>query len=315
MEEKSIADKKLEAAEESFGMEYELTPKERAEVRERYAKVYFPDPVKEPLWFGRRDHQRISDKLAIFDQRAEVVAGSPAVFGICSERYKIVPFEDIVHMTEQSVGKLEGYGKIQICPHTYLEGARMKISIKFPEMPHLIKKVDSIIPKVEVFTSYDLSTKLMGRFGAFQLKCTNGMGVWKTFKKFAKRHLQNLFLNELGENISSGLLLFGDQVNQWKQWGERQIDQRIYEAMWDELPFSTAERVKIEALPEIGTNLVLSQAVQKGVDLWSINSVLTQFATHEVKSELRRIDLEPAIARVMESVFSGNIQPKLDKVA
>ena len=285
-----------------MGMEYVLSPSERAEVRDRYPKVYFPQPVLEPVWFGKREKTRIPDTKAIFDQASPSASlGMPAVFGICSDQYKVVHYEDIVHMVENSIGKLTEYGTIQICPHTYLEGARMRIGIKFPDMKSEIKKVDSIFPKVDIFTSYDLSTKLKGQFGAFQLKCTNGMGVWKTFKQFAKRHLQNLFLNELGTNISEGLLIFGDQVNTWKSWAEKQISKDFYETIWEELPFSAAERVKIEALPEIGTGLLLSHAVKANdLNLWSLNSILTQFATHEVKSELRRIDLEPAIARAME---------------
>lgn len=204
-------------------------------------------------------------------------------------------------MAEQSIGKLTDYGKILICPHTYLEGARMRIGIKFPDMMHEIKVVDSIFPKVDIFTSYDLSTKLKGQFGAFQLKCTNGMGVWKTFKKFAKRHLQNLFLNELGTNISEGLSIFGEQVDVWKSWASLKIEKEFYETIWEELPFSAAERVRIEALPEIGTGLLLSHAVKSNdLNLWSLNSILTQWSTHNVKSELRRIELEPTIARVME---------------
>jgi hypothetical protein len=292
-------------------VEYELSPSERAEVRSRYPKEYFPDPVKEPLFFGRRDHQRIADKKVIFDQRAPIIAGMPAVFGICSERYKIVPYEDIIHMVENSVGKLTEFGTVQLCPHIYLGGARMKIGIKFPDMKHVIKAVDSIIPKVDVFTSYDLSTKLTGRFGAWQLKCTNGMGIWKTFKAFSKRHLQNLFLSELGETISGGLGIFGEQVDQWKLWADKKVNSVLYEGIWDELPFSKTERSKIEALPEIGTNLLLPTALKsKELDLWSLNSVLTQYATHEVKSELRRTDLEPMIARVMETAFAGGIKPK-----
>jgi hypothetical protein len=131
------------------------------------------------------------------------------------------------------------------------------------------------------------------------------MGVWKTFKQFAKRHLQNLFLNELGDNISEGLLLFGEQVDHWKSWASLKIEKELYETIWDELPFSKAERTKIEALPEIGSQLLLSHTVQtNNLDLWHLNSILTQFATHEVKSELRRIDLEPAIARAMEMVYA-----------
>ena len=288
------------------GLAYELTPAERKDVRDRYPQTYFPSPALEPIFFGRRTHQRIPDKFAVVDQTSvgRMMGLSEAVFGICSNQYKIVPFEDVVHMVENSVGKLTEYGKVLICPHTYLDGARINIGIKFPELKKEIKKVDSIIPKVEVFSSYDLSTKLMGRFGAFQLKCTNGMGIWKSFKSFAKRHLQNLFLNELGNNISEGMALFGDQVDAWRKWTELKLDQKLYDTVWDELPFSAAERIKIEALPEIGTNLQLGQAIKgNSLDLWSLNSVLTQWATHGVKSELRRIDLEPAIARAMDLTF------------
>jgi len=281
------------------GIEYVLSAEERAGVRAKYPNTYFADPVLEPVWFGRRDKERIEGKAAIVDQTAE---NGPAIMGICSEKYKVIHFEDIVHMIENSVGKITGYGEIQVKPHTYLDGGRLKCTIHFPDMKTAIKKVDSIIPKIEVFSSYDLSTKLMGKFGAFQLKCSNGVGIWKSFKQFAKRHLQNLFLNELGNVVSEGLSIYGDQVNQWKLWGQTKIPAALYEEMWDGLPFSVAERTKIEALPEIGTGLLLS--AEKETDLWTISSVLTQYATHEIKGEVRRIEIEPLIARAMEQTFA-----------
>lgn len=296
------------------GLEYELNPSERKEVRDRYPKVYFPDPIKEPLWFGRRDHRRIPDRKVIFDQSPEKEDNNPGIFGICSDRYKIIHYEDIVHMVENSVGKITDFGTVKVLPHTYLDGARMRISVDFPDMKYEIKKVDSIIPKISIHTSYDLSTKLKGQFGAWQLKCTNGMGVWKAMKAFSKRHLQNLFLNQLGETISGGLSLYGEQINQWKLWTEKPIPELLYKAIWDELPFSEAERKKIEVLPEIGTNLEIGKALtSKSLDLWSLNSVLTQFANHGVKSEIRRIELEPRIAQVMERAFDGHIRPAKSK--
>jgi len=289
-----------------MGLDYELSENERRDVRERYPKVYFPDPILEPLYFGRRDKKRYEGKKVIVDQ---AFTGNGAMaFGICSDSYKVVRYEDIVHMIENSVGQLTDYGKIQVCPHTYLEGARLKIGIRFPDMASAIRAVDSIIPKVDVFSSLDLSTKLKGMFGAWQLKCLNGMGIWKSMAQFSKRHLQNLFLNNLGETISGGLAIFGTQVDSWKNWASTQISKDIYDEIWDELPFSAAEKIKIEALPEIGTNLLLSNAVNSSsLDLWSLNSILTQWNTHEVKSELRRIDLEPVIARVMERTYSRAI--------
>jgi hypothetical protein len=177
----------------------------------------------------------------------------------------------------------------------------MKITLKFSDMVTEIKTKDAIIPKIEVFSSYDLSTKLMGKFGAFQLKCTNGMGVWQSFKAFAKRHLNNLFLSDLETNIVEGLSIFGTQIETWKSWTEKRLTKEFYEEIWEELPFSAAERSKIEALPEMGTERKLIEILPtEKVDLWTFNSVLTQFATHEVKSELRKMELETAIARTME---------------
>ena len=277
---------------------FTISPEERIGVWERYPKIEFPDPIMEPVWYGRHDHVRIQDKWAIVDQN------KGTAFAVCSIDYKIIRYENIIFMVEKIVEELTGeYGRIQVYPRLLKDGGRLQVTLKFPDHPSLIRELDSIVPKVEVFSSYDLSSKLMGRFGAFQLKCTNGMGVWKSFRAFAKRHLQNLFLNDLGETISAGLLVFGEQVENWKKWTGIKIPQRLYDKMWDALPFSPAEKEKIENLPEIGTNLLLPDALKsKELTVWDLNSVLTQFATHQVKSEVRRIELEPEIAKNMEEI-------------
>jgi hypothetical protein len=279
-------------------MEYELNPAQRAEVRERYPKCYFPNPVKEPMWFGRRDKKRVTNMRVISDQNKE-----NQVLGICSEMYKVVFYEDIIHLVEQSAGQIKDFGEIQFAPHTYMEGARFRMNMMFPDMKQKIKVGETVVPKLTLDSSLDRSTRLRGKIGLFMLKCTNGMGTWKSSITFAKRHLTTLLLNDLGESISAGLEMFGDQIDTWKKWTEIPIAQEIYEEMWRVLPFSKAERTKIETLPEMGTGLLLPGALgNKNLDLWSINSVLTQFATHEVKSNKRQIDLETDIAKVMEKM-------------
>jgi hypothetical protein len=282
----------------------ELNPAERAEIRNRYPETYFPNPVLEPVWYGRREHTRIAEKKAIIDQNLREGQVKPTVFGICSDQYKIIHYEDICQMVEDTVGVIKDFGKIELVPYSYLDGARFRVGMKFPEKKISIVKGDDIIPKVEIFSSYDLSTMLKGRFGAFQLKCTNGMGVWKTFKKFAKRHLQNLFLKDLKVSIIEGMDTFGLQAKMWKEWTALKIPQTMYDELWTDLPFSPTEKDRIEALPEIGTKLLLPDALKsKDLNLWSLNSVLTQFSTHEVKSELRRIELESILARSMENIY------------
>jgi len=273
---------------------YQQLQDERQEIRDRYPQVSFPDPVIEPIWWGRRHQNLVSGMKAIVDQK------TGRVFNVCSEQYKIVHYEDVIYMAEEVVATLHGYGQIVLHPYLYADGGKMKLTLKFPEAQHLINR-DAIVPKMDIFTSLDLSYKLLGKFGAFVLRCTNGMGVWKHFRQFARKHLLNLNLSDLKQTITEGLSIFGFQVDVWKKWTEQVIDLKEYNEIWQFLPFSGSEKERIEFLPEISTGRTISESLKgKDLTLWSLNSILTQFVTHEVKSELRRNAIEPEIAQIME---------------
>jgi hypothetical protein len=279
---------------------YDLTVEERSKVRERYPQVVFPDPALEPVFWGRRTMELIPDRKAVVD------LNSGNVFAVCSDRYKVVHYEDIIHMVEGVIPNLKRHGEIRLHPTIFSDGGKMKLTMHFPNAKTEIAKGDSIHPKVEVFSSYDLSYRLTGRFGAFQLRCTNGMGVWKFFNAFAKKHLFNLNLGDLESTIAEGLGIFGHQISSWREWSETKLNEPVYNSIWKELPFSPKEKEKIEVLPEIGTNRTIREALKKeSLTLWQLNSILTQFTTHEVKSELRKIELEPEIARVLEISYNS----------
>ena len=277
--------------------DFQMLQERRADVRNRYPDVDFPDPVLDTLWVGKRKLERLTDKRALVNQR------DGSVLSIVSDRYKIIHYEDTLTMVEDVTKEVTGYGAIQLCPTVFSNGGKFKIAMKFPESQHIIREGDGIIPKIDIFNSLDLGMKLLGRYGAFRLRCTNGVGVWENFKRFARRHLQTLFLDDLKLSILEGMNMFGIQVDSWKKWTEIEMTQPVYDGAWEILPFSKPEREKIEVLRGIGDSLTLPDALkQKALTLWDMNNVLTQFATHEVKSVQRRIDLEPEIARSMEKL-------------
>jgi hypothetical protein len=278
---------------------FEEISAERKQIRNRFSGIEFPDPVMETLWYGRRPTELVPEKKVIVDQNKKTI------FAIASDKYKIVHYEDVLGMVDNIVSQIEGFGQINLCPDLLSEGGKMKVILKFPEAEHLIQTGNNIIPKIEVMTSYDLKWKLSGRFGAFQLRCKNGMGTWKMFHRFARRHLLNLNLDDLKNTITEGLTLFGFQIEEWRSWAQAKLSNEAYNTVWEELPFSAAEREKIELLPEIGTGLMLKQALeQKSLTVWDMNSILTQFNTHEIGSDIRKINNEPEIARVMENLHS-----------
>ncbi len=280
-----------------------LTATERKELREKYANVKFPDPVLEPVWWGRRPEFKIEGRKAIVDQN------SNTVYGVCSDQYQLIHYEDIIRMVEKTVDALPEFGKIALHPIIIGEGEKIKITALMEEKPFEIRKKgdmkvgDLIHPTVTVKSSYDLGWKLIANFGAMRLACTNGMMVGTTLKRFANRHIVSLDPESMVKSIQKGMALYSDQVGLWKKWAETKLNAATYEAVWEALPFSENEKEKIEKLPESATNLTLEEAKKKfDFTLWDFHNVVTQFATHEIKSEMRRHEIEPQIVRAFEAV-------------
>jgi hypothetical protein len=280
----------------------ERTPEEVKEIREdvktRYNLV-FPNVVLEPLWYGRRPSSanRIPDRFAIVDQN------TGSAFNVCTSAYQPVLHEEVIHLVEEAANKLPEFGKPTISVQLLSDGGKLRVEAKFAEVLFDInpKVHDLVNPTIDVFSSYDLGWKYSGAFGAFRLVCSNGLKVGQTFDSFKKRHLVSLDPNELSATITNGMNKFSEQTGLWREWAEEKMLPNQYEELWAELPFSQPEREKIEALPEASTSLILPTALKSGeLNRWMFYSVATQYATHEIKSELRRIEIQPAITKAFE---------------
>jgi len=266
------------------------------EIHEKYP-IPFPEPSLEPVWFGKREKTLMADKKAIVDQRT----GNP--LGFCTEKYQLVRYEDVLIMVEDVVKAL-GIPDAQIIPRLLSGGGKMVVSLRVPSSQTEIAKGDAIIPKIEIQTSYDLSWVMQILFGMFQLRCSNGVGTWLGFEKFRKRHIQSLDLTLTSDMISSGLIQLEEQTKIWKEWKGLKVPEDAYIKVWEELPFSSAEKEKIEALPDVTSHLRLPDLRERdSLDMWSMNSILTQFATHHIKSDLRRHEIQPQIARGMDRMY------------
>lgn len=278
------------------------TPQQTAEIRQEVAERYnlqFPDVVLEPVWWGRRPTNRADDRFAIVDQR------EGHLFNICTGIYKPVYHEELIYMVEEASNKLPEFGKPTINVQLLADGGKLRVEVKFTEVEYDINPNrpggDIVNPTIDVFSSYDLGWKYGGQFGAYRLICSNGAKVGTIFDSFKKRHLTSLDPMELSTTISSGMIKFSDQTDLWKNWATQKMLPKVYNDMWEELPFSAPEKEKIEMLPEAGTKLLLPEALKSGdLTRWDFFNVVTQYATHEIKSEIRRIEIQPTITRVFE---------------
>lgn len=268
----------------------------RAEISERY-NMTFPDVVLEPLWWGRRPVNKAEGRFAIVDQNNDTV------FNVCTEIYQPVYHELVIKNVEEAAALVPEYGKPEIKISLLADGGKMKVNVMFPEVDVEIKKGDILHPNADVKTSYDLGWKYAMEFGAYRLVCSNGLKVGEVFDSFKKRHLTSLDPNILSESLKSAMPRFSEQKNIWSRWAEEKILPDTYADMWEALEFSAPEKEKIEAMKLDGSGIYLPEALKSGeLTRWEFYNAATQYTTHNISSELRKIELGPKITKVFERV-------------
>jgi hypothetical protein len=260
----------------------------------------FPNVGRSPVWFGRRDKVLAEGRKAIVD------FNNDNLFAIASNEYKLVRHEEIVKQVHDACLEIPEYGIPEMKISLPYSGAKMILDVKFPEMMKDIKVGDTIVPKISVRSSYDLQWKLRSDGGLYRVICSNGAMAPVKGKAYSyiNRHVSSLDLNLMIDTIKEGLILFSEQSELWKKWAEAKISNEVYSEIWEALPFSPAEKGKMEELPETGSKLFLPAALQREeLTLWDMHSVVTQFVTHNIESENRKADLEPQVAKVFDNVY------------
>jgi len=279
-------------------MSKEMSHKEICAIREDVAKRYntvFPAVVLEPLWWGRRPDNRAEGRFAIVDQNNNYL------FNVCTEIYKPVYHELVIWQVEQAALAVPEFGPPVIQFNLLANGGKIKVNARFPEVEHEISTGDIVNPTSDIFSSYDLGWKYKAMFGAYRLVCSNGMTVGEVFDSFKKRHLVGLDPDELTNMLMTGMPKFSEQTGLWKLMAEKKVPQLMYDSVMEDLKFSEGEIQKIEAVKEARSGLLLPDALkQKDLNMWDLNSVLTQYVTHNVASELRKIELLPKITAALE---------------
>lgn len=273
-------------------------------VRERFPNINFPNPAREPVWWGRRGRDRIDGRSAIVDSTSD--PDNPIFYTVVSDLYGLRQHEEVVYKVLEVCDDLPEFGKPSISIRLPLiaNGGKMRMEAVFKDVDYTIRNGDTIHPKISVFNSIDLGWKLKGMFGAFQLVCSNGMIIGEKWAEFAKRHMESLMISELVESVRAGMILFSEQTETWKKWAETQINHDGYARIWEELPFGEKQKEAIEELPQAGTQLLLPAALNdNALTLWDFTTVVTQFLTHELESDLRRADLEPKVARTFANHY------------
>jgi len=269
----------------------------RENIRKQFPAVQWPEPVMEPVFYGRLKKKPVLDRFAMLD----INTGN--VFDIVSGKYNLVTHEEVVHDLLSSVPAEFGRTETEI--KLYDAGAKIRVDVTFPDIPeHVgeIKPGDKVDARVSAYSSYNRSTFHGVLTGAKQLVCSNGLVAFRSEEK-KRRHINGSTITreQLTEEISVFLTDFSKTTDLWRTWANRRLEKLELDEVMVALPFSEPERDRIMELPLMNNNGRMLKQLEH-ITLWDVSSAATQFAKHEVRGEQRSMDLEQQIAVVLHTV-------------
>lgn len=264
-------------------------------------EVQFPSVTVAKLGFP--DYPDIS----VDDRQAIINPDTGEIFSITSPKYKLVTHQDVLANVEEVIDTESSLGNYS--KGVWLDEGRMRTTYRFKEVDIAIGKGDVVNPTLEVFNSYDLSWRHTVYLGAFRVICTNGMVVGEKFMTFRKRHMPDLYLEDVQEALRNGLDRLTMQSTAWKEWQGIPATNEFVDETIGKLELNKKETGTLIEEPETSTNLSIEiwrmfqemgenyQDKVEQMTKWIFFNILTQFITHHVRSQMRRVHLESAVRR------------------
>jgi hypothetical protein len=232
------------------------------------------------------------------------------IYCIPTAEYQLVTHQQMIEKTELTLKPLlKSLGDFERTIRIDGEGERMRTTYRFPSVNVEIRKGDMVNPTVELFNSLDRSWKNSIIIGAFRLICTNGMTIGETFGKFKKRHLRSLDFEEAQSVLENGVEKIQQQAIEWKGWSNVQLSVKEVENTITALKLTNKEKELLMEEEEASTQLSIEDwmlfkelemrpEMVERMNKWTFYNIITQFATHQINTELRRLQIQNAVTEI-----------------
>lgn len=218
-----------------------------------------------------------------------------------TDGYELIRHETVVNTVMAAAATLPEFGTIDPFVSLPRDGARCKLTLRFPDVQYDIRQgtgqpPDFVNPRIEAFNSYDTGWALKAMFGAFRLVCTNGLVIGRTFAKYRKEHHQGIDIEDIRTLIVEGMEAFSKQVDLWTVWANQKMTGPEIERILNRVKLSEGQLKRLmemperaDEAPETAPRLVdLLNPRKPNRNVWTVYNLLTQFATHETTSDILR---------------------------
>jgi hypothetical protein len=260
----------------------------------------FPEVELAPI--HSPDGKKMGSNVAVWNR------GENIVYAVASDKYKLIRHEEVIARAEEIVRGDHGLGSYTRTIKFDNGGGWMRATYTFNGV-----EVDvgghPINPTLEIFNSYDLTSKLKLLLGAFRLVCTNGLVIGKHLAEYKGRHMPYLSLNMAEDELKLGMGKLEEEAKVWSEWDKEVMEEKEVLEIIDGLSLKKGEEAELIVEPETTTMvsietwrmlLQMGEKYQERVNAmtrWILFNIITQFITHRVRSEMRKHQLELAVRK------------------
>jgi hypothetical protein len=138
------------------------------------------------------------------------------------------------------------------------------------------------------------------------------MIVGEKFAYIRKRHMPDLDLDDVNAALNTGIAALMEQTLIWEEWNDMPLEMDTYHRVMKALGLNKKETALLMEEHEQETRWSMDRWISlldmpgekyeqeaKGLNKYTFFNILTQFITHRIKSESRKVQLEEKVRRVL----------------
>lgn len=266
--------------------------------------------------FVPMDHKRVqpigAKALKVFDEEGQEIPGyhhvvrgdTGATIRVAPESYTIVQNDFAVDTIESALRKssLDLTGARFGADYSH-DGARMFAQWILPAHTASIRPGVEASLRVVLLNSYDGSTALHCRTGAFNWVCANTSVSGSEWASFRFTHSGEIDLVPAVAKLAVAAEEHALQVARWERWPSIPVSDATVRAVMTSIPL--ASRSQVDGLIHAWLKARDEDPLQGGANLWCLYNVLTAWASKGYEGEPNRAqytwDRSKRVAQVVES--------------
>lgn len=168
-------------------------------------------------------------------------------------------------------------------------GCRMMVEYQFPDVSVEVAPGDRVNLTLLGGNSFDLSTSLWMRVGAFRLICTNGAMIGKILAFVKRRHTDGLDLSRIAADLSQAAAAFTEGSERWRMYAQTPFSvgqaAALLAAIREQGRTALTEKQETAILTEFGNPRWGRGLGNADFTLWGFYNAITAVASHDARGE------------------------------